>query len=165
MKHTFLVFVLALSFAPALYSQATGDPPAVAMQIVMRWGVDLTTRLDTLSPLQCDSFGVNRSMFRFVTDSTYKCPYFPVVYQGMLLFADSAGNVQNIVVKSYDYTFYTGAVDKTGHHHNRQIMYAGLPIAKHKAGDKVKILRVECVDLNGRKMEIRIPPFYVVKYR
>ncbi len=137
----------------------------VTTQIVYRWGVDLKTQLDTLSPLKCDTFGINKAWFRFETDSTYNCPYYPVVYQGMLLFADSAGNVQNIVVKSYDYEFFTGAITKSAHQHNREIHWAGIPIAKHKIGDRGKIVRVECVDLQGRNMAIRIPPFYFVKYK
>lgn len=157
---------LTLLLAILWISQATINAQTpVTTQIVYRWGIDLKTRLDTLSPLKCDTFGINKAWFRFQTDSTYDCPYYPVVYEGMLLFADSAGNVQNIVVKSYDYEFFTGAVTKSAHQHNREIWWAGIPIAKHKIGDRGKIIRVECVDLQGRKMAIRIPPFYFVKYK
>jgi hypothetical protein len=162
MKHLFIVTVLLFATFCIRDAQAQSGTTS---QIVWRWGVDLKTRLDTLSPLQADTFGINKAWFRLETDSTYNCPYYPVVYQGMLLFADSAGNVQNIVVKSFDYEFFTGAVTKSAHQNNREISWAALPIAKHKIGDKGKILRVECVDLDGRKIAIRIPPFYFVRYK
>lgn len=164
MKHPVRQLLLLLTILWMIQSNVRAQT-SVTSQIVYRWGIDLKTRLDTLSPLKCDTFGINHAWFRFDTDSTYDCPYYPIVYEGMLLFADSAGNVQNIAVKSYDYEFFNGAITKSAHQHNREIWWAGIPIAKHKVGDRGKIVRVECVDLEGRKIAIRIPPFYFVKYR
>jgi hypothetical protein len=158
-RHSLLLLLLTFCSAQTVQAQTSGS------RIVMRWGINLTTRLDTLSPVRCDTFGINRSWFRLETDSAYNCPYFPVVYEGMLLFADSAGNVQNIVVKSYDYEYFNGAVTRSAHNGNRELLWAGLAIAKHKVGDRGKITRVECVDLAGRKTTVHIPPFYFVKYR
>jgi len=153
----FLLFLLQVTLASA---QTTGR-----ISPITRWGVDLTTRLDTLSPLFCDTLRMNGHTFRIVTDTNYNIQYFPRIYNGMLVFADQLGNVQNMVVTEYEYTFFTGPVDKTSRSRNRELWPACMTILNHKNGDSVTVKRVVCQDLTGQKMLVRIPPFTLVKIR
>lgn len=134
-------------------------------RIIPVWGLDLTMRLDTLTGRTTDSIRTTHHAYRIVTGSNYDWSFYPAECQGILVFTDSTGNVQNFAVKRYEFEFFNGNIMRTGFNNNRQIYQAIHVLEHHKIGDYITITRVELLDLSGRPMTIKVPQFRIVKVR
>jgi hypothetical protein len=149
----------------ALLSAHTNAQNASVIQFGLIWGADPTMRLDTLTGKTTDSIRTNFHTFKIVTDYKYQCSYYPAECDGILVFTDVAGNVQNYVVKSYEFEYYNGNLMRGGWCHGRdfgQVIYA---IQHHPIGDYVNVTKVTLADLAGKPIPVKIPPFKIVKTR
>lgn len=139
--------------------------PAIQNKIVKVWGRDLTTRLDTLPPTLLDTFSVNHHTFKIVVDANYAGSFYPHIVNGILVYCDAAGNVQNIAVKEFYFDYNIGTMVKTGYSPNRELYNAASTIQFHKVGDFITVKNIYCVDTSGKKMNLVLPPFKIVKVR
>jgi hypothetical protein len=159
MKHLFTISILLL-FTVRVNAQTTGT-----IVVLNTWGTDLTMRLDTLTGQTSDSIQYNKHTFKIVTDAKYMCSYYPAECRGILVFTDAAGNVQNYAVKSYEFEYYNGNLIRGGCSERRDFGQAARAIERHKTGAYVTVTKVELVDLSGRPVAMRVPPFKIVKTR
>ncbi len=160
MKSKIILALFLLFFTGYLNSQATTQIVFVNM-----WGTDLSMRLDTLTGKTSDSLHYNRHTFKIVTDDKYECSYYPAECKGILVFTDAAGNVQNYAVKSYNFEYFNGNLIRGGCSERRDFGQAVRAIEKHKIGAYVTVTKVELVDLAGRPIAMKVPPFRIVKTR
>jgi len=134
-------------------------------RIAYVWGRNLNMRLDSLPPTKQDTFVYNHHTFRIVTGPNYTGTFFPHVINGILVYCDKDGKVQNIVVKEFYYNYNIGTMIKTGYSPNRELYNATNAIQFHVPGDFITVKNIACVDTAGKKMNIVLPPFKIVKVR
>lgn len=165
MKHIALQTTLSIFLIVCGFHSGISAQTQAVIRIEKVWGYDLTMRLDTLTGQTSDSLHYIRNTFRIVTDSAYSWSFFPAECKGMLVFTDAVGNVQNFAVKSYQYEYFNGNINRAGANNQRELGSITNLIARHKVGAFITITSVELVDLTGKPMKVKVPPFRIVKTR